>query len=188
MSDNAQLKETPDAEPALQVGGHVKWFDTAKGYGFVVLAPHEFPQISGDVLLHISCLRAYGEENADEGAAISVSVVKRETGWQAVEIVDMDRPRAALLAQSENLKPERLVVKWFNETKGYGFAQRPGDEQDIFLHIVVLRRSGRETVASGALLDGIIETGAKGQHVAMLMPEAKSDVEPDTSAGASKDA
>jgi len=51
MSESTQRKPEQDAEPALRVSGHVKWFDTAKGYGFVVLAPDDYPQISGDVRL-----------------------------------------------------------------------------------------------------------------------------------------
>lgn len=170
MSESTQRKPEEDAELALRVEGHVKWFDTAKGYGFVVLAPEEYPQVTGDVLLHISCLRAYGQSNADEGAKISIDVVQRDSGWQAVEIIEMDRPRSSVLAEAGELKPERLVVKWFNQAKGYGFVQRPGHEQDIFLHIVVLRQSGRESVEPGTLLDGVIETGSKGAHAAMIMP------------------
>jgi len=97
-------------------------------------------------------------------------IIRKFQGTCASEIIEMDRPRASVFASEGEVKAERLVVKWFNQAKGYGFVQRPGHEQDIFLHIVVLRRSGRETVEPGTLLDGVVETGSKGAHAAMIMP------------------
>lgn len=169
MADSTHGKTDEEVEASIRVEGHVKWFDTAKGYGFVVLPPDRYPEIKDDVLLHISCLRTYDVTNADEGAKISCDVARRDKGWQVIDIIEMDRPRAVML-QGEDLKFERLVVKWFNEAKGYGFVQRPGQDQDIFLHIVVLRQSGRETAAPGDLLDGVIETGNKGAHAALIKP------------------
>ncbi|MEO1476501.1 MAG: cold shock domain-containing protein [Pseudomonadota bacterium] len=166
-------KRDDDADSAaqsLRLAGHVKWFDPAKGYGFVVVPPGKYPGVNGDVLLHISCLRKYGESTADEGAEISCDAELRQSGWQVTEIVDMDRPRAAVLKEASELTPERLTVKWFNQTKGYGFAQRPDDDEDIFLHIVTLRRAGYEGVQTGDMLSGVVEDGKKGLHVALVVP------------------
>ena len=46
-----------------EVAGRIKWFDVAKGFGFIV--PDDG---SADVLLHITCLRRDGHQSASEGA------------------------------------------------------------------------------------------------------------------------
>ena len=47
----------------MVVRGQVKWFDTTKGYGFVVSADGE-----GDILLHGNVLRVFGFTSVAEGA------------------------------------------------------------------------------------------------------------------------
>jgi len=122
--NEAHKKDTvvPDVE-AVRVIGHVKWFDGVKGFGFVVPESASEPLPPGeDVLLHVSVLRSYGESTADEGGRIVCDAMRRERGWQAVNIIEMDRPRQAIAKETgEALVFEPVVVKWFNRAKGYGF-------------------------------------------------------------------
>ena len=165
--------DPPEAEPVVRVIGHVKWFDSAKGYGFIVAESTSDATLTGDVMLHISSLRDYGETFADEGARIICDAVKRPRGWQTAHIIEMERPRAAVARErGEDLEYEKVTLKWFNRARGYGFVRRGNDEIDIFVHAVALRRAGYEDIEPGTLIEVVIETGAKGDHVLSVRPRA----------------
>ena len=81
-------------DDAVRISGRVKWFDPAKGYGFIV--PDD-PGETGlkDVLLHVTSLRQTGRESAPEGAVIVCDAVRRPKGWQVSTIHDLDETSAA---------------------------------------------------------------------------------------------
>ena len=66
------------AANVIEVSGVIKWFDVAKGYGFIV------PDNGmADVLLHVTCLRRDGFQTAYEGARVVCEVLARPKGLQA---------------------------------------------------------------------------------------------------------
>src|SRR4051794_34859194 len=58
--------------------------------------------------------------------------------------------RAALLhLQARGHTMATGTVKWFNETKGYGFIQTDQGGRDVFVHISAVERSGIRGLAEG---------------------------------------
>jgi len=53
------------------------------------------------------------------------------------------------------------TVKWFNETKGYGFIQREGGP-DVFVHYSAIQGDGYKTLAEGQRVEFEIAEGEKG--------------------------
>ncbi|MCI4644429.1 MAG: cold shock domain-containing protein [Hyphomonadaceae bacterium] len=164
------VEDNSDVGPeSVRVIGKIKWFDQAKGYGFVVSESAQGVEINSDILLHVSCLKHYGETYADEDARIVCEAAERERGWQVVNIIEMDRPRAAVaIERGVTPRLEPVIVKWFNRTRGYGFVNRAGDTEDIFIHATVLRPAGVQEVEPGQRLMAAVESGSKGAHISMV--------------------
>ncbi len=53
------------------------------------------------------------------------------------------------------------TVKWFNETKGYGFIQRD-DGQDVFVHYTSIQSDGFKTLSEGQRVSFEVVEGEKG--------------------------
>jgi cold shock CspA family protein len=131
VTSRAMRKLDPDV---FEVSGSVKWFDPAKGYGFILPDEH-LP----DILLHVSCLRRGGFQTAYEGSRIICDVVRTPKGLQAARIRGMvnstairpaqlpQRTHVVVFAQSDW---EKAVVKWFNRLRGFGFLTRGPETPD----------------------------------------------------------
>jgi CspA family cold shock protein len=160
----------------IEITGVVKWFDVAKGFGFIV--PDNGMQ---DVLLHVTCLRRDGYQTILEGTRIVALVQKRDRGYQAFRILSMDQSTAVHPSQMPPVRThvqvvptsglERAIVKWFNRTKGFGFLTRGEGTEDIFVHMETLRRFGLTELRPGQVVLVRFGDGDKGLMAAEIHPD-----------------
>lgn len=66
---------------------------------------------------------------------------------------------------------ERITgtVKWFNNTKGYGFISQPNGP-DVFVHHTAIQGQGYRSLAEGQQVEFSIEKGPKGLQAAQVVP------------------
>jgi CspA family cold shock protein len=167
------LEDRPEyANPSIltvpvSLTGVIKWFDVAKGFGFVV------PDGGGpDILLHVTCLQRDGYRVAYEGTRLVFEAMAGRRGWQVLRIISMDlstavhpsqlAPPRTHIAVTPTSPLVKVRVKWFNRLRGFGFANESEGSPDIFLHMEVLRRYGLAEVRPDQELLVRYGPGSKG--------------------------
>ncbi len=152
--------------------GSIKWFDGNKGFGFIA-----DDEGGNDILLHANVLRNYGHSSIVEGTRITVTVAESQRGLQATEILELDipeiDPQAILrgvpdlgidfdsIDPSQPLTPAR--VKWFDKVKGFGFVNVFQHNDDVFVHMEVLRAYGMSELVQGEAVCVRTAQGPRGQ-------------------------
>jgi CspA family cold shock protein len=58
------------------------------------------------------------------------------------------------------------TVKWFNESKGFGFISQDAGGDDVFVHFNAIQGSGFKTLAEGQSVNYEVEKGPKGLQAA----------------------
>lgn len=63
------------------------------------------------------------------------------------------------------------TVKWFNESKGYGFIAPDEGGDDVFVHFRAIQADGFRTLKEGQKVSFDVEQGPKGLQAANVVPQ-----------------
>jgi CspA family cold shock protein len=164
----------PQAGDTSSVEAIVKWFNPAKGFGFVEIADG-----SGDAFLSIKTLQAMGKDTVSPGAKLSILVGHGEKGRQVTKIAAIDdsgTATAPTYAASSASRPRRIeaglsdakevlgTVKWFSAEKGMGFVGAEDGGKDVFVHISVVRKVGMADLSEGQRISMRVTETPKGRQ------------------------
>jgi CspA family cold shock protein len=172
------MAPAPVAGPTIDAV--VKWFKADKGYGFVELANGQ-----GDAFLHANALHASGHDSVPAGAKLKVTVGAGAKGAQVTRVTEVDttgvveRPQRAFsggdVGRGEP-RPRRVApdpstavalggtVKWFDDTKGFGFVASDDGGKDVFVHISILGPSGISRLTEGQHVNMRVVDTPKGRE------------------------
>jgi CspA family cold shock protein len=149
--------------------GVVKWFNPAKGFGFIQ------PDDGGpDIFVHIAAVERSGLAGLDEGMIVAYELEQdRRSGKMSAGQIEVlgeapptqrraPPPRSGGFGDSE---PRSVsaggsgsgVVKWFNTTKGFGFIQPDNGGADVFVHISAVERAGLRGLNEGQMVEFDLE-------------------------------
>jgi cold shock protein len=150
---------SPVVSAKAGVTAKVKWFNPAKGFGFV--APMDG---TTDAFLHVSVVQRAGLRTLRQGATIICDLTDGPRGPQVAMISRVDDSTVA-----DDVPPadgdESVLdgeIKFFAVDKGYGFGMPAGGGPDVFIGIGALQRSNLDRLESGQHVRMYVRSGKKG--------------------------
>jgi CspA family cold shock protein len=152
------------SDQGFQAEAVVKWFNLAKGFGFV--APLDG---SPDAFMHMSALSRAGLQEIAEGTKLKVQITNGPKGRQVASILEVmgmtDLPRSSGRPAPTGPEEEMVgTVKWFKPDKGFGFVTPDDNDKDVFVHRSVLQRAGLAHLETGQRVKMKVQTASKGRE------------------------
>jgi len=139
----------------------VKWFNTAKGFGFVKPADG-----TPDAFLHASVLEQAGYRSLEDGATITCEITQGPRGPMVQSIFTVSSPDPG--AVPPDAEVVEGSVKFFDANRGYGFVVPDSGGQDVFLPASVVERAGLMTLDSDQRVRLTKRDGKKGPLAATI--------------------
>lgn len=63
------------------------------------------------------------------------------------------------------------TVKWFNDSKGFGFISPADGSADVFVHFSAVQGDGFRSLAEGQTVSYEVESGPKGPQASAVTPQ-----------------
>jgi CspA family cold shock protein len=149
--------------------GCVKWFDPAKGFGFVVDA-----ETGDEVLLHVNTLREFGVNTIAKEVVVGFLIERTDRGVRVAKILEIRQPEDVVtydnLTTEVQDKLEPSCVKWFDAVKGYGFVMLFRTNEEIFIHADILRKFGMGELLPGVAVVVVVDREAAQKQVTVIQP------------------
>lgn len=169
------------------VSALVKWYNPAKGFGFV--QPEDG---SPDAFLHASLVAQAGHESLAEGTTLVCDIAEGPRGPQVAAIQSVEPPSEAALRSRPQRRPSggfsgggysgggggysgggfsggggggdvvEGVVKFFNAEKGFGFIIPDDGGKDVFISARTLSRAGIDSLEAQQRVRVTTRLGQKG--------------------------
>ena len=67
-------------------------------------------------------------------------------------------------------KSEQGIVKWFNDSKGFGFITPDGGGSDLFAHFSEIQSGGFKSLKEGQRVEYTVGEGKKGPQATQIRP------------------
>jgi cold shock protein len=175
------MQSSSPAESAKAgVTAKVKWFNPAKGFGFV--APTDG---SPDAFLHVSVVQRAGLRTLRQGATIICDLASGPRGPQVSAIDRVDDSTVQDDLPEADSGEESVIdgeVKFFALDKGYGFGMPADGSADVFVGIGALQRSNLDRLEPGQQVRMHVRPGNKGPMAVRveILSNAPQPAEPKT--------
>lgn len=165
--DILELQSAAADSPQETVTARLKWFNSTKGFGFVI--PENDPC---DAFIHITTLQQADIHELGEGARIICNIVKGPKGaliTSVEELLDVGVAPTPIShrveGDEESLSTMTGTVKWYKPDKGFGFIIPEDGQKDVFVHKTCLERHELQILIPGQRVKMIVRTVPKGREV-----------------------
>jgi CspA family cold shock protein len=136
----------------------VKWFNPAKGFGFV-----QPTDGSPDAFMHVSVVERSGHHTLPQGATIICDLSAGQKGPQVAAVHSVESmPEPPPLPEGGEASEMEGTVKFYNHEKGFGFVVPDGGSKDVFVSARVLARAGIQGLSPDQRVRMMTRMGHRG--------------------------